>query len=129
MPYAALADAVLLLHAAIVLFVVLGLPVILWGNRRGWAWVNRLGWRAAHLGAIGIVALQAWLGRYCPLTVWESALREKAGGSGYQTSFVQHWVAAWMYHDAPLWVFACLFTAFAGLVAWAWWRYPPLYRR
>jgi hypothetical protein len=125
MLYEWLADAVLLVHAAVVLFVVLGLPAIVWGHPRDWAWAHAWGWRAVHLGAIAAVALQAWLGRYCPLTLWESALREQAGGSGYQTSFIQHWVSSWMYYDAPLWVFAVLYTAFGALVAWAWWRYPP----
>lgn len=125
MPYEWLADAVLLVHAAVVLFVVLGLPAIVWGHPRGWAWAHAWGWRTLHLGAIAVVALQAWLGRYCPLTLWESALRERAGSNGYQTSFIQHWVSAWMYYDAPLWVFACLYTAFGVAVVWAWWRFPP----
>jgi len=30
-----------------------------------------------------------------------------------------------LYFDAPLWVFACLYSVFGALVAWAWWRYPP----
>lgn len=125
MPYQTLADAVLLLHFGIVLFVVLGLPAILLGNRLGWAWANGFWWRLAHLGAIGVVALQAWLGRYCPLTILESWLRLQAGQAGYRQSFVEHWVQRVMYFEAPLWVFACLYTVFGLLVAWAWWRYPP----
>ncbi|MDV7397453.1 DUF2784 domain-containing protein, partial [Arthrospira platensis SPKY1] len=78
------------------------------------------------LAAIGVVALQAWLGRYCPLTYVESALRDKAGQTGYQASFVQHWVEQLIYYEAPLWVFAILYTVFGSLVAWAWWRFPPI---
>jgi len=125
MPFQALADAVLLLHFGIVLFVVLGLPAIVIGNKRGWCWVNRFGWRLAHLLAIGVVAFQAWLGQHCPLTVLESWLRVQAGQSAYAGSFVQHWVQSVMYYDAPLWVFAIIYTAFALLVVWSWWRYPP----
>ncbi len=125
LPYQAFADAVLIGHFSIVLFVVLGLPAIVLGNQLGWRWVNRRGWRLAHLVAIATVALQAWLGRYCPLTLWENALREKAGQAPYQSSFIQHWVGQIVYHDAPLWVFALLYTGFALMVAWAWWRYPP----
>lgn len=125
MPYQLLADAVLLLHLGIVLFVVLGLPAILLGNRLGWAWVNRLGWRLLHLLAIGVVALQAWLGRYCPLTILESWLREQAGQAAYAGSFMQHWIERLLYHEAPLWVFAVLYTLFALAVLWAWWRHPP----
>ncbi len=123
--YQALADLVLLLHLAVVVFVVLGLPAVLVGNRAGWAWVNRFGWRLAHLLAIAVVALQAWLGQYCPLTVLESWLRVQAGDTGYAHSFVAHWVQAILFYEAPLWVFAMVYTAFGGAVLWAWWRYPP----
>ncbi len=125
MPYQALADAVLLFHFGVVLFVLLGLPVILIGNHLNWAWVNRLGWRLVHLAAIAVVALQAWLGRYCGLTVLESSLRERAGQTGYDGSFIQHWVQRLIYYEAPMWVFIVAYTVFLALVAWAWWRYPP----
>jgi hypothetical protein len=124
-PYQTLADAVLLLHLGVVLFVVLGLPAIFIGNRLHWPWANNLGWRTAHLGAIALVTLQAWLGRYCPLTYLEIWLREQAGEAGYTSSFVQHGVERLIYFHAPLWVFALIYTAFGLLVAWAWWRHPP----
>jgi len=129
LPYQALADAVLLLHFGIVLFVVLGLPLIVIGNRAGWAWANEFWWRLAHLVAIAVVALQAWLGQYCPLTILESWLRVQAGESGYAGSFIEHWLQSVLYYQAPLWVFAILYTAFGLTVAWAWWRYPPQARR
>lgn len=125
MVFQALADAVLLLHFAVVLFVVLGLPVIFVGNWAGWAWVNWFGWRLAHVLAIGVVALQAWLGQYCPLTVLESWLRVQGGQSEYAGSFVQHWVSQLIYYNAPLWVFALAYTVFGVLVVFAWWRHPP----
>lgn len=125
MPYQALADAILIFHFAVVLFVVAGLPAVIIGNRLGWTWVNRLSWRLAHLAAIVVVVLQAWLGQYCILTVLESALREKAGQEGYAQSFVEEWVQRFLYYDLPMWVFALLYTGFGLLVAWAWWRFPP----
>jgi hypothetical protein len=125
LPYQVLADGVLVVHLVVVLFVVLGLPAIVIGNRLQWPWVNAPGWRMAHLLAIGVVALQAWLGHYCPLTYLETWLREQAGETGYQASFMQHWIEHLIYHHAPLWVFALTYTAFGLLVAWAWWRYPP----
>ena len=118
----------MLLHFGIVLFVVLGLPAIILGNVLGWSWVNRRGWRIAHLAAIGVVVAQAWLGRYCGLTELESWLRERAGQVGYQGGFVQHWVQRVMYYEAPMWVFGAVYTGFGALVAWAWWRYPPMQR-
>lgn len=82
----------------------------------------------AHLVTIAVVALQAWLDRYCPLTVIDSALRQRAGQAGYEAGFVQHWVERLIYHHAPLWVFALRYTAFGLLVVRAWWRYPPEWR-
>ena len=125
MPYQLLADVVLLTHFAVVLFVVLGLPAILIGHRLGWRWTHRPAWRYLHLAAIAVVVAQAWLGQYCFLTHWESSLRIKAGQTGYEVSFIEHWVQRVLYFDAPLWVFACLYSVFGALVAWAWWRYPP----
>lgn len=125
MPYQLLADVVLLMHFAVVLFVVLGLPAIVIGHRLGWRWTHRPAWRYLHLAAIAAVVAQAWLGQYCFLTHWESSLRIKAGQTGYEVSFIEHWVQRVLYFDAPLWVFACLYSVFGALVAWAWWRYPP----
>ena len=125
MPYQTLANAVLVLHFAVVIFVVLGLPAVLVGNWRGWSWVNYLWWRVLHLLAIGVVVVQAWLGRYCGLTVLESNLREMAGQAGYERSFIEYWVQRLLYYEGPLWAFALVYTVFGALVAWVWWRYPP----
>lgn len=125
MPYQVLADAVLVVHVAVVLFVVGGLAVVLAGNWLRWRWVNHLGFRLAHLAAIAIVVVQAWLGQHCPLTVLESWLRVQAGAVAYERGFIEHWLHKFLYYEAPLWVFALAYTAFAGLVLLAWWRYPP----
>ena len=125
MPYQFLADAVLVVHFGVVLFVVGGLVVVLAGNWLHWAWVNRLWFRLAHLAAIAVVVLQAWLGQYCPLTTLESWLRVQAGSGAYETSFIEHWLHRLIYFQAPFWVFTVAYTAFAVLVLWAWWRVPP----
>jgi hypothetical protein len=124
-PYQALADAVLLLHFGFVLFVVLGLLAIVLGHRRAWTWVDRLGFRLAHLAAIGFVVTQAWLGQACPLTTLESWLRTRGGGTPYAQGFIAHWVQRLVFWDAPPWLFTLLYTAFGALVAWTWWRWPP----
>ncbi|PWG63876.1 DUF2784 domain-containing protein [Sediminicurvatus halobius] len=121
----ALADAVLLLHLAVVLFVVSGPPLIALGNRWGWQWVNRPAYRVAHLLLIAVVVAQAWLGALCPLTTLEVWLRRQGGGAGYEGSFIQQGVRALIYHEAPMWVFAVVYTVFAGIVVLLWWRYPP----
>jgi Protein of Unknown function (DUF2784) len=120
-----MADAVLLLHFGIVLFVVFGLPAIVIGGLNGWRWTRRPAFRVLHALAIGIVVLQAWLGRICPLTEWESALRVRAGQAGYERGFIETWVSRLMYFEAPPWVFAFAYTVFGLAVAWAWWRWPP----
>ena len=124
-----LADAVLALHVAVVLFVVLGLVLVVLGNRLGWRWVNHLWFRLAHLTAIAVVVLQAWFGVICPLTPLEMWLRRQAGQTGYEGSFMEHWLQQLLYYDAPAWVFIALYSVFGLLVLASWWRYPPHWRR
>ncbi len=128
MPYALLADVVLLVHLGVVLFVVGGLVCVVAGGRLGWRWVRGWPFRALHLLAIVVIAVQAWLGQYCPLTLLESWLRVQAGQAPYEASFIGHWVQRLLYFDAPLWVFAIAYTGFALLVLWAWRRWPPRVR-
>ena len=127
--YADLADAVLVLHLGVVLFVVGGLVAIVVGQRRGWPVVDGLGFRLAHLAAIAFVVAQAWLGQECPLTTLESWLRAQGGTAGYATGFIEHWVGRLLYYHAPPWVFTLAYTGFGLLVALAWWRFPPRRRR
>lgn len=123
--YRLLADAVLLVHFAVVLFVVGGLALVFIGNSRHWCWVNSLLFRVVHLVTVGIVVAQTWLGELCPLTVLESWLRQEAGEAAYSTSFIEHWVQRLLYYQAPFWVFTLVYTVFGMLVAAAWWYYPP----
>lgn len=125
----ALADTVLVLHVALVAFVVGGLLLVVAGNLRGWRWVNHAGFRVAHLAAIVIVAAEAWLGVACPLTTLEMALRARAGARPYGGGFIEHWLQRLLYWDAPPWVFVAGYTAFALLVLVVWWRFPPYWRR
>jgi hypothetical protein len=124
--YLALANAVLVLHVAIVLFVVGGLVLIGVGNWRSWRWVNRWWFRLAHLAAIAVVVAESWFGIVCPLTTLEAWLRVHAGAPVYGGSgFIEHWLQRLLYYDAPAWVFTLGYSVFALLVLWAWWRYPP----
>lgn len=120
-----LADAVLVLHVGVVLFVVLGLPLIWLGNACGWRFVNARWLRLAHLAAIGVVAAQAWLGIVCPLTTLEMGLRLRAHGAIYEGSFIEHWLQRLLYWDLPSWVFVLGYTLFALLVAGSWIVFPP----
>lgn len=120
-----LADIVLLAHFGLVVFVVGGLAVILVGNLLAWQWVNNPWFRLTHIAAIAVVVAESWLGITCPLTTLESWLRAQAGVSGYEASFIEHWVQRILFHEAPPWVFASAYTAFGLLVAAAWWYFPP----
>ena len=122
---AVLADAALVLHFGIVLFVVGGLLLVLVGNAAGWRWVNKKWFRFAHLAAIAIVVAESWLGITCPLTTLEGWLRIQSGGAAATDSFVAYWVQRWLFYTAPDWVFTLGYTTFGTLVAWAWWRFPP----
>ncbi|HEX5629286.1 MAG TPA: DUF2784 domain-containing protein [Usitatibacteraceae bacterium] len=116
-----LADLVLLLHAAFVVFVVGGLVAVWVGAALGWGWARNPWLRGLHLAAIAFVVVQSVLGYTCPLTIWEDALRGAATGEG----FIQRWVRALLYWSAPPWVFTALYAAFGALVAATWWLVPP----
>ena len=122
---AVLADALLLLHAGVVLFVVGGQALVLAGGVMGWRWVRGLAFRAAHLAVLMLVVAQSWLGAWCPLTTWEMALRRAAGQATYGESFIAHWAGRALYFDAPSWVFTAVYTAFGALVLATWWWFPP----
>lgn len=125
--YLAAADAILLAHFLFVLFVIVGLLLILLGGALSWRWVRNPWFRLAHLAAIAVVVLQSWLGMICPLTTWEMALRAKAGDAVYAGTFASHWLEALLYYEAPMWLFALIYTVFGLLVfsSWFWVRPRP----
>jgi polyferredoxin len=130
LPYQLLADAVLLLHFGMVLFVVGGLMLVIAGNTfANWPLVNSVWFRLAHVLAIGVVVAQAWLGKVCPLTTLESWLRVQAGAPSYSTSFIEHWVQRLLFYEAPFWVFTLAYTVFGFLVLFSWWYFPPRYSK
>lgn len=121
----ALADALVAAHAGVVAFVVLGEAAFLLGGWRGWRWVRRLWLRLAHLALTGFIAAQTWLGELCPLTLWEQALRARAGEATYRGSFIGYWLDRLLYVDAPWWAFVVAYSAFLALVALTWRWVPP----
>lgn len=124
--YGLLADGVLVTHALFVAFVVLGQALILAGLLLHWRWVGNFRFRMAHLAAIGIVMLQAWLGVLCPLTILENALRRRAGEAAYTGSFIEHWLHRIIFYDAEPWVFTIVYSAFAAVVAATWFYGRPV---
>ena len=129
LPYQLLADAVLSLHVAIVVFVVGGLAFIVVGNLFAWDWVNALWLRVTHLLAIAIVVGEAWFGAVCPLTSLEMGLRAKARATTYAGTFVEHWLQRILYYEAPAWAFTLGYTLFGVIVVATWWYFPPRLNR
>ena len=87
MPFSLLADAVLVAHGLFVLFVGAGALLVL-----RWGWVAWL-----HLPC---AAWGAWIelsGGICPLTPLENDLRRRAGESGYEGGFIEHYITAALY--------------------------------
>ena len=87
MLHSLLADVVLGLHAAFVLFVALGGLLALRWPRVAWAHVPCALWG-------GWVELAGWI---CPLTPLENELRRRAGEAGYAGGFLEHYVTPVLY--------------------------------
>lgn len=116
-----LADVILILHFAFVLFVVGGLGAIWLGAWLGWQWVRNFWFRAAHFCAILFVAAEAIAGIWCPLTIWEARLR----GAPSEKGFIAAWVHRVLFYDFPPWVFTTAYVGFALVVALTLWAVPP----
>lgn len=110
--YRLLADAIVVIHMGIALFILLGLIAILIGAMRGWGWVRNFWFRMLHVGAILFVVAESWLGITCPLTTWEQALREKSGEASYRGDFIAHWVHELLFFEFETWVFTLAYTLF-----------------
>jgi hypothetical protein len=85
--YRALADLILVVHFAFVLFVIFGGLLAL-----RWA---RVAWVHLPIAAYG-VAVEV-IGFVCPLTPLEVAFRHRGGEAGFAGGFIDHYVTAAMY--------------------------------
>jgi hypothetical protein len=82
-----LADLVLVVHLAFIVFVVAGGLLAL-----RWRWVPLVHLPAAFWGVFIEIT-----GRICPLTPLENTLRRAAGDSGYSGGFIEHYLVAIVY--------------------------------
>lgn len=89
MLYPLLADVVVLIHLAFILFVVLGAFLV-------WRF-PRLIW--LHLPAVIWAVLIELIGFVCPLTPLENHLRRLSGETGYQGGFIEHYLLPIIYPD------------------------------
>lgn len=87
MPYAILADIVVLIHLFFVLFAVMGAVLVIW--RRWVIWL--------HIPAVLWAIWIELTGGICPLTPLENWLRRRAGQGGYQGDFVEQYLIPVLY--------------------------------
>ena len=87
MVYPTLADAVVLLHFAFILFVLCGGLLALHWHEVMWAHLPAALWGAA-------VEFMGWI---CPLTPLENTLRQAAGDPGYSGGCVERYLLPGMY--------------------------------
>lgn len=123
--YTILADIVLILHVLVVLFVVVGLVAIYTGNAFAWSWIRNPWFRIFHVVASTVVAIQSWFGVICPLTTLEMSLRNQAGGAIYSISFIEYWLSALLYYQAPSWIFMLAYSLLGVLVLASWYFVRP----
>ncbi|MBM3514957.1 MAG: DUF2784 domain-containing protein [Alphaproteobacteria bacterium] len=117
---ALLANIVLAVHGAVIVFNIFGLIAVPLGAGRGWAFVRVFWWRALHLASLAVVALQAAFGRACFLTLWQRDLE----GDDAARPLVQGWIEDLIYWDLPMWAFAVGYATlliYTGLL-WLWVR-------
>jgi hypothetical protein len=117
MPYSLLADAVVLLHVAFVVFVVCGGLLVGW---RRWA-------AAVHLPAAAWGIYVEFSGRICPLTPLEHHLRAMAGDAVYSSDFVERYLLPILYppnlrRDVQIALGLFALAVNAAVYAYAWRR-------
>ena len=88
--YAVLAQAVLVVHAAFIVFVAGGGFLVLRWPRLAWIHLPCLVWGVA-------IVIGGWI---CPLTPLELALRERAGLPLYSGGFLDQYLMPWVYPAA-----------------------------
>jgi hypothetical protein len=90
MLFSVMADLIVAAHLTFVLFVMAGGLIVL---RRRWvAWL--------HIPAVVWGAWIEFAGWICPLTPLENWLRERGGGEGYESSFVERYLLPVLYPEA-----------------------------
>jgi len=127
--YRLAADAVLVFHVSYVAFVLVGFVLTVVGILARWNWVRNPWFRGLHLAAILLVVAESLLGIICPLTIWESQLRQLAGQSAYRGDFIAQWLHDLLFFDAEPWVFTVCYTLFGLAVLATFVLAPPRLRK
>jgi hypothetical protein len=128
--YAIAADFISLIHFLYVVFAVGGQVSILLGAALGWGWVRNPVFRIIHLAAVSLVAVEALVGMFCPLTIWEYDLRHLAGQvTDRNLSFIARLMRMVIYYDLPPWIFSVIHISFGLLVVATFVFVPPRFRK
>ena len=85
--FRATADLVVAVHAAFVVFVVLGGLLVTRWPRLAWVHVPAAAWGV-------FIEFRGWI---CPLTPLENYLRQRGGSSAYQGEFIEHYILPLLY--------------------------------
>jgi len=114
-----LADIILVIHFVIAAYLTLGLPVIWLGRLANRSFVHNPWFRYSHAGLMAVVLMESLIGVFCPLTLWEGALRGAAGqpGTGQGESFVSHWLGQILFHNYDETTFTIIYVVIFLLIA------------
>ncbi|MBW1899782.1 MAG: DUF2784 domain-containing protein [Deltaproteobacteria bacterium] len=124
--YLLLADGILLIHFALVAFVVLGFIFIWTGHLAKWKFVRNAKFRICHALVMGIVLCESLFGIICPLTEWENDLRIKGGeGLIYEKGFIHEWIQKIMFYDFSEGTFMVLYLLFFAFILVTFRAIPP----
>jgi hypothetical protein len=114
--YRLCADAVVVVHFAYAMTIVMGLLLILIGIPLRWQWIRNFRFRLIHLTMILIVVVESWAGIECPLTALERHLRELAGQATYRGDFVANIVHEVLFFEFTPQTFTWIYSAFGLLI-------------
>ena len=121
-----MADAVVVLHAIFIVFVLAGGALVLRHRRVA----------IVHLPAVAWGAWTEFTGALCPLTPLENALRRAAGDAGYPGGFVEHYAIPILYPEGltpqmqlAFGVVVVMINALWYALAWRRWRRGEAGRR
>jgi hypothetical protein len=117
MLYGVLADLIVVVHLAFVLFAVLGGLLALRWKSLAWIQVPAFLWAT-------LIEFAGWV---CPLTPLENWLLEKSGDITYPSGFIEHYILPLLYpamltRSLQIILGLCVLAVNLGIYAWVLWR-------
>ena len=128
MLYTLLANLIVVIHIAYVVYVVGGLVAILIGAWRGRTWIRNPWFRVTHLLAILIVVFEIFLKLNCPLTTWENRARAAGQQPVDGSAFMDRLLSFILVGNAPGWFIDALYYVFAVAIVATFFLVPPRWK-